>query len=266
MILDALQRAPDERDVVHADCFELAGAMRGAGVMVDALITDTPYSARTHAGHDAGTRRADRWPRACGTPDNGQPRRALGYGAWDAAQVHAFMLVWEPLTRGWMVALTDHVLAPEWEASMRAAGRYVFAPLACTEPGSRVRLGGDGPTNWTVWAVVSRPRTQAFARWGALPGAYIVDAERRTGRRSAGTSVVGGKPLSLMRALVRDYSRLGDLVCDPCCGAGTTLLAAKLEGRHAIGSDCDPHHVAIAQRRLRLCDSPEREEQMGLFT
>jgi hypothetical protein len=53
-----------------------------------------------------------------------------------------------------------------------------------------------------------------------------------------------------MRALVRDYSRPGDLVCDPCAGAGTTLVAAKMSGRRFIGSDIDAAHVAIAQRRL----------------
>jgi len=41
--------------------------------------------------------------------------------------------------------------------------------------------------------------------------------------------IIGGKPMWLMRALVRDYSRPGNLVCDPCAGGATTLIAAAIE-------------------------------------
>jgi DNA modification methylase len=43
-----------------------------------------------------------------------------------------------------------------------------------------------------------------------------------------------------MRALVRDYSRPGDLIVDPCMGSATTILAAVIEGRRAIGAEMDP--------------------------
>ena len=63
--------------------------------------------------------------------------------------------------------------------------------------------------------------------------------------------VVGGKPLGLMRQLVRDYSREGETVWDPCCGGGTTLVAAKELGRKSIGMDLDRAHCEIAGERLR---------------
>lgn len=50
------------------------------------------------------------------------------------------------------------------------------------------------------------------------------------------------KPVSLLRYLIRTYSNPGDLILDNCCGAGSTLIAAKLEGRRFIGMDngfCD---------------------------
>ena len=53
-----------------------------------------------------------------------------------------------------------------------------------------------------------------------------------------------------MRALIRDYSRPGDLVCDPCAGGGTTLLAAVQTGRRAVGSEMDPQTHAKAVQRL----------------
>jgi len=61
---------------------------------------------------------------------------------------------------------------------------------------------------------------------------------------------MGGKPEWLMRAIVRDYTRPGDLVCDPCAGGATTLIAAALEGRRAIGAECDPKTYELACKRI----------------
>jgi len=194
-------------------------------VECDALITDPPYGSRTHDGQADAIRGIDGALRASTIP----------YASWGLEDVDAFVRSWAPRTRGWFCALTSHDLAPAWEAALEATGRYVFTPLAVVEPGRNVRLCGDGPAQWACWLVVARPRTAPWSRWGALPGAYIC----RPGA-GKGTRLIGGKPLSLMRALVRDYSRPGDLVCDPCAGAGTTLRAALAEGRRAIGAEVDP--------------------------
>jgi site-specific DNA-methyltransferase (adenine-specific) len=53
-----------------------------------------------------------------------------------------------------------------------------------------------------------------------------------------------------------DDSRPGDLICDPCAGGGTTLLAAVIEGRRAIGAECDPETFELAVRRLRRGYTP----------
>jgi site-specific DNA-methyltransferase (adenine-specific) len=193
---------------------------------VDAVICDPPYSERTH-----GSR--------YGEQTDGADRRWLdgAYSAWGAGDVAALYRL--PVA-GWIVAMTDHALAPAYEAAAREAGRYTFAPLPIVEPGRNVRLCGDGPACWGIWMMASRPRE--LSRWGALPGAYIAEKAEK--------EVVGGKPLALMRAIVRDYSRPGDLVCDPCAGGGTTLLAAAMEGRRAIGAELDPATFAKAVKRL----------------
>lgn len=72
-------------------------------------------------------------------------------------------------------------------------------------------------------------------------------------------AVVGGKPLWLMERLVEDYSRPGQLVVDPCCGAGTTLEAARRTGRRAIGGDVSLEHARIAADRV------SKPTQRGLF-
>lgn len=53
-----------------------------------------------------------------------------------------------------------------------------------------------------------------------------------------------------MRLIVGDYSRPGETVCDPFMGAGTTGVAAVLEGRNFIGVEIDPAAFDIACKRI----------------
>ena len=214
--------------IYHGDCREVLPTL-GA---VDHVITDPPYSARTHSAHDA-TAKGHR-----GQGFDGSARKVLGYSAWTPDDVRHVV---PALCRasGWVVLMTDHVLCPAVHEAMEGAGRYVFAPLPWFVPGSRVRLAGDGPSSWTTWIVVSR--TGAQHRWGTLPGGYMQRGNQLH---------MGGKPEELMAALVADYSRPGDLVLDPYMGSGTTLAAAKRLGRRSIGIEIDERACEIAAKRL----------------
>lgn len=57
-------------------------------------------------------------------------------------------------------------------------------------------------------------------------------------------------PLELPRRLIKLYTYPGDVVLDPFCGSGTTLLAARRLGRRYIGVDRDPAAVALAEEYL----------------
>ena len=287
-VLDIPGYHADDCSLFHCDYATLAAHMRGAGVVADALIVDAPYSERTHSGHDDGTASANRvadWA-SSGRPARagrvspkteleraqrlGTQRREIDYEAWTADDVGAFAGAFSRLT-GWLLSLTDHTLATSWDASMQASKRYTFAPIACVESGSRVRMLGDGPPQWSTQLVVSRPSTKEFLdtwhqkRWthGLAPkGAYVGGAEKK--------HVPGGKPLWLMRSIVRDYTAPGDLVCDPCAGGGTTLVAALEEGRRAIGCEPDAGRYEIAVKRIRAAQrplpriEPVRAQQLGL--
>jgi adenine-specific DNA-methyltransferase len=58
------------------------------------------------------------------------------------------------------------------------------------------------------------------------------------------------KPLEMMRHIVTISSKPGAVVLDPFAGGGTTLAAAKLEGRQYIGCDMDWAYVQRARKRI----------------
>lgn len=60
------------------------------------------------------------------------------------------------------------------------------------------------------------------------------------------------KPLALLDVLVRACCPPGGLVLDPCCGSGTTLVAAVGAGQRAVGFDTSTAAVHLARSRLAL--------------
>lgn len=206
------------------------------------IITDPPYSERTHAGHDAG---------AVARRD-GALRSELGYDALTPPDCDVLAAQFAASTDGWIVWMHDHALAPHIHAALSANGRYVFAPLPYFHAGRSVRLTGDGPSSWTDWITVAR--TARLRKWGTLPGGYVAGAGWNDKAR------MGGKPTALMRLLVEHYSRPGDVVCDPFMGAGTTGVAAVEMKRPFVGIEIDAAAFDIACRRIE-----QAQRQLDLF-
>jgi len=58
------------------------------------------------------------------------------------------------------------------------------------------------------------------------------------------------KPIALLERVLAIASDEGDVVLDPFCGSGTTLVAAKLNNRRYIGIDESVDAVALSKQRL----------------
>ena len=59
------------------------------------------------------------------------------------------------------------------------------------------------------------------------------------------------KPIALSAHFIKLHSQPGDIILDPFCGSGSTLVAAKRNERHYIGIELDPKWHAHAKNRLR---------------
>lgn len=59
------------------------------------------------------------------------------------------------------------------------------------------------------------------------------------------------KPILLLQRILEIASDPGDIVVDPFCGSGTTLVAAQILGRQAIGIDISEEAVTLSRQRLQ---------------
>jgi modification methylase len=76
---------------------------------------------------------------------------------------------------------------------------------------------------------------------------------QRAGRYVPGSFTHPGKMLpALARHAIETYTAPGDLVADPMCGIGTTLVEAARLGRDGFGIDLEPRWVALATANLAL--------------
>ena len=226
----------------------LDAAKRLPPASIDLLYADPPFNTGRGRSGIAG-RYDDAWP---------------DIGAW---------LTW----LGERLDATRHALKPssavllhlDWRTSHRA--RVLIDEM----------LGADRFVNHLVWSYGlggSSPRRFARKHDDILfycldPALYYFDPPRvaATSNRMAGmtkkaTDVLDipainnmaaertgwptQKPLRLLELLITACCPPGGLVLDPCCGSGTTRVAAATCGRGATGFETNPDAAAIARRRL----------------
>lgn len=87
------------------------------------------------------------------------------------------------------------------------------------------------------------------AWWSEGHGVYICTINAQQHRSKAGLHPTQ-KPVGLMTWCI-NKAKKAQTILDPFMGSGTTLVAAKLEGRKAIGIEISEKYCEIAANRLR---------------
>jgi hypothetical protein len=78
-------------------------------------------------------------------------------------------------------------------------------------------------------------------------------AAQRKGRYVSASTAHPAKMLPAVAAhAIAHYTEPGDLVVDPMCGIGTTLVEALRLGRRAVGVEYEPHWVDVTEANLAL--------------
>ena len=88
--------------------------------------------------------------------------------------------------------------------------------------------------------ILTKDEESAWGQWAIWEMATI---NKRTGDHPAEF------PVELPSRFIKMHSRPGDIILEPFCGAGTTLIAAEQLGRKCYGVELDPHYCDIILAR-----------------
>jgi len=137
----------------------------------------------------------------------------------------------------------DRALAAKWRGWRIGNLRPTFEPILwLVKP---YQIGATIADN-VIAHGVGAYNQEAFAAYEKLPDNVVRAgfAPREQGHH------VAQKPVRLLKTLIDLTTVGGQVVLDPFCGSGSTLVAAKELGRRYLGFDTDEECVAIAKGRL----------------
>ena len=216
----------DRVTLYHGDCRDVLPSLPAA----DLILTDPPYGIVAGA---AVVRKS-----------------TTVIEDWATVGHNAEVFGWRSLVRlapdAWVVefgamAANDFLTARHREVGWSPANVYALvkqAPPPTPRPGfaSAVEL-----------AIVSRVGKPTWQGGGYVPNRWIGLTPNRNGS-SLGHPTQ--KPMEPMQALVLALSPTGGVVLDPFAGSGTTLVAARDQGRRAVGIELDEAYCEVIAKRL----------------
>lgn len=207
--------------VIHGDCIDIMRGMETGSV--DMVLTDPPYITR-YRSRDGQTVRND---------DNDAWLAPAFAEAYRVLKSGGFCISFY----GWNNA--DTFLAAWRTAGFRPVGHVVF----------RKRYA-------SAKRFLSYHHEQAYllakgqVQMPLLPIPDVIDW-----RYERNALHPTQKPVSILTPLIEGFTSPGEIVLDPFCGSGSTLVAAKELGRRFMGIELDATHHATATRRIAGTDN-----------
>lgn len=211
------ERGKEKFEILQGDCTELL--LDVASRSVDLIVTDPPYLARYR----------DRSGRTVQNDDNNAWLEPAFREMYRVLRSNSFCISFY----GW--THTDLFFDAWKSAGFRVVGHITF-PKRYT---STVRL-----------LRYQHESAYLLAKGYPSPPEHVIgdviDWIDYTGNKLHPTQ----KPLSILTPIIESFSQPDDLVLDPFAGSGSTLAAAILSGRRALGIELMEDNVRIATDRL----------------
>lgn len=220
---------------------------------VDHVIADPPYEKEAHT-------RARRTRQRGGGPLS--ENYEIPFDPISEDERFRFGAAIRAACRGWSIIFCQVEAVGLWREAI-GSDRYMRC-CAWVKPDSTPQLSGDRPAQGFEsfvchWHGGGRSRWNARGKRGIYTHCTNENAGRANAQRGrpTGKEHPTQKPLALMRDIVQDFTREGDLVADPFAGAGTTGLACLMPDQYGIeaprrfvGWEINAEYFETACRRL----------------
>lgn len=212
----------------HGDCRELLAELPERSF--DAVITDPPYTERTHKKARATT--------ATGVRDG-----VVAFAHIADEDLTDVLAACGRVSRRWVVATLDYRHAFAYDTTP-PPGLRVLRVGVWTKANPMPQLTGDRPgQGWEAIAFMHRTGERSTWNGGGRAAVWhsptVSDGAHPT-----------AKPLPMVGDWVRLFTDPGDTVFDPFAGSGTTLRAAVDNGRKAVGCELDERYCELIVKRL----------------
>lgn len=212
----------------HGDCREVFASLED--MSVDAVITDPPYSERTH--RQAKTNRGA-----------GHGVRAIDFASLTEEDLTALLAECGRVSRRWVIASLDYRHAVHVDEEPPVGMRTLRIGI-WVKPNPMPQISADRPgQGWEAIAFMHREDVKPTWSGGGRSGVWTFPVVQNAGHPTV-------KPLPMVSEWVRLFTEPGDTIFDPFAGSGTTLRAASDNGRRAIGVEIDERYCEVAAKRL----------------
>jgi site-specific DNA-methyltransferase (adenine-specific) len=208
------------------------------GPIASLVLTDPPYCSGAHES-------ARRGKRASTTPESVSERPTIamddmGLLGYEWTSRRWFMAVRRFTVEGGHVAcFTDWRMAP-WVMKLMEIAGWRLTNLVVWDKGyPGLGSGFRAQHEFIVVASNGEPEWHSYDFGNVLKSTRVTKGEHPH-----------EKPVDLLSRLIQTCAPPQGVVFDLFAGAGTTLEAAKLAGRRAVGIEIDPVYCDIAVRRL----------------
>lgn len=215
----------------HGDCREWLADREDRSV--DCVITDPPYDTRTHSG--ARSNKAVR--------DVKSGARIIDFASFThEVQTEVFEHLGR-ITRRWVISTLATSTAFKFDLEPPRGLRCLRVGV-WVKPNPMPQISADRPgMGWEPISFFHRDDVKPTWHGGGKAGVWVHPVVQNEGHATV-------KPLPMVADWVRLFTNPGDLILDPFAGSGTTLRAAKDEGRRAVGVEIDERYCEIAAKRL----------------